>query len=206
MRRKVLLGLGLPALLLAAFLSTPTLADDKKKADPPGTGPYMTQLRAWFKAADLDSDGYLDKAELAKAFRGAKAKPYDFKKGDDKDKKDADKKDDVKEKGKETSQSKPDYDDYPDYQFLKLVDTDKDEKVSKDEFETWAREYAVELKQQDDQLKKVLAAEQRLAVATSKVEIHQLQKELKAEQAAMNKLNKNEKAYIKALQHAMKKH
>ncbi len=203
MRCKALLGLGLPAFLLAAF--TPALADNTKKADPPGTGPYMTQLRAWFKAADLDSDGYLDKAELAKAFRGPKAKPYDFKKDDDKDK-DADKKDSVKDKGKDASQSKPDYDDYPDYQFLKLVDTDKDEKVSKDEFETWAREYAVELKQLDDQAKKILAAEQRLAAATTKAEIHQLQKELKAEQAAMSKLNKNEKAYAKALQNAMKKH
>src|SRR6202171_932902 len=116
MRCNALWVLGLPAFLLAAFLSTPTLADDKKKADPPGTGPYMTQLRAWFKAADLDSDGYLDKAELAKAFRGAKAKPYDFKKDDDKDKKDADKKDDAKDKGKDTSQSKHDYDDDTDYQ------------------------------------------------------------------------------------------
>jgi Ca2+-binding EF-hand superfamily protein len=202
MRSKALLGLGLPAILLAVSLTTPASADDlAKKPDPAGTGPYMTQLRAWFKAADLDSDGYLDKAELAKVFRGAKAKPFDFKKDDDKDKND-----DAKDKGKDTSQSKPDYDDYPDYQFLKLLDTDKDEKVSKDEFETWAREYAVELKQQDDQAKKVLAAEQRLAAATTKAEIHQLQKELKAEQAAMNKLNKNEKAYLKALQHAMKKH
>src|SRR5713226_925521 len=200
MRCKALLGLGLPAFLLAAFLSNPASADDPpKKPDPPGTGPYMTQLRAWFKAADLDSDGYLDKAELAKAFRGPKAKPYDFKKDDDKDKKDADKKDDVKDKGKDTSHSKPDYSDYPDYQFLKLVDKDNDEKVSKDEFESWARDYAVDLKKQDDQLKKVLQAEQRLANATSKKEIQQLERELKSERDAMNKFNKEEKAYAKAL-------
>jgi hypothetical protein len=191
-------------MILVGFLTRAAFADDPKKPDPRGTGPYMAQLRAWFKAADLDSDGFLDKAELAKVFRGKNAKPYDYKKEDDK--KDAEKKDEVKDKGKDTSESKPDYDDYPDYQFLKLLDKNNDEKISKDEFESWARDYAVQLKQQDDQLKKVLAAEQRLAAATSKAEIQQLQKELKAEQHAMNQLTKNEKAYMKALQHAMKKH
>jgi hypothetical protein len=201
MRSKALVGLGLLALLLVSLLTSPTLADDPpKKPDPPGTGPYMTQLRAWFKAADLDSDGYLDKAELAKAFRGADAKPFDFKK-------DADKKDDAKEKDSSDSKKadKPDYSNYPDYQFLKLVDKDLDEKVSKDEFETWAREYAVELKKQDDQLKRVLLAEQRLANATSKKEIQQLERELKSERDALNRLNQDEKAYVKALQKTMKK-
>ena len=201
MRSKALGGLGLLTLLVVFLVTLPTLADDPpKKPDPPGTGPYMTQLRAWFKAADLDSDGYLDKAELAKAFRGADAKPFDFKK-------DADKKDDVKEKDSSDSKKpdKPDYSNYPDYQFLKLVDKDLDEKVSKDEFETWAREYAVELKKQDDQLKKVLLAEQRLANATSKKEIQQLERELKSERDALNRLNQDEKAFVKALQKTMKK-
>jgi Ca2+-binding EF-hand superfamily protein len=180
MRCKALSGLGLLAFLLAV-LAAPAFADDKKKPDPPGTTPYMNQLRGWFKAADLDSDGYLDKAELAKAFRGPNAKPYDYKKEGNKDKKDADKKaddkkDDVKDKGKDTSPSKPDYSQYPDYNFLMLLDKDNDEKISKDEFESWARDYAVELKKQDDQLKKVEKLEQRLANASTKKEIQQAER------------------------------
>jgi hypothetical protein len=161
----------------------------------------MNQLRAWFKAADLDNDGYLDKAELAKAFRGKDAKPYDFKKGDDK-------KDDA-EKGKDSSQStkgeKPDYSQYPDYVFLTHLDKDNDEKVSKDEFETWARDYAVQLRNLDDQIRKVARMEERLAAATTKKEIQNVERELRAERDALNKLNRQEKAFDKALQQAMKK-
>ena len=201
MRRTAFQGAGLIAFVAAVVWANPAFGDDKKP-DPPGTGPYMVQLRAWFKAGDVDNDGYLDKAELAKIFRGAKAKPYDFKEGDEK------KQDDAKEKGKDTSQSqggdKADYSKYPDYVFLQQLDTDKDEKISKDEFETWARDYALQLKHQDEQIKKVLAAEQRLANASAKGEIRAIEKELKAERDALNKLNKAEKAYEKALQQAMK--
>jgi hypothetical protein len=86
-----------------------------------------------------------------------------------------------------------------------LLDKDNDEKISKDEFESWARDYAVELKKQDDQLKKVEKLEQRLANASTKKEIQQAERELKSERDALNKLNKDAKAYEKALQNAMKK-
>jgi Ca2+-binding EF-hand superfamily protein len=194
MRRKALAGLGL---LAVVFLTTPMWADDPPKADPPGTSAYMTQLRAWFKAADLDSDGYLDKAELAKVFRGANAKPFDFKEGDNGKDKDA-------SRGQNETGDKPDYSKYADYIFLTQLDKDKDDKVSKDEFESWARDYAVQLKHLDEQLKKVLAAEQRLARAETKKEIEAVQRELKAEQNALNKMNNAQKAYEKALQQAMK--
>jgi hypothetical protein len=195
MRRNALYGL---AVCLAALAYVaPALGDDPPKPDPPGTGPYMTQLRAWFKAADLDSDGYLDKAELAKVFRGANAKPFDFKKGDDaKDKDDS--------RGANETGDKPDYSKYPDYLFLTQLDKDKDDKVSKGEFESWARDYAVQLKHLDEQLKKVLTAEQRLARAETKKEIEALQRELKAEQNALNRINNGQKAYEKALQQGMK--
>jgi Ca2+-binding EF-hand superfamily protein len=188
---------GMAAFLGAALSAMPVMADNPPKPDPPGTGPYMTQLRAWFKAADLDSDGYLDKAELAKVFRGKDAKPFDFKQGDDAKDKDA-------SRGQSETGDKPDYSRYPDYIFLTQLDKDKDDKVSKDEFENWARDYAVQLKHLDEQIKKTLAAEQRLARAETKKEIEALQRELKAEQGALNKLNNGQKAYEKMLQQAMK--
>jgi Ca2+-binding EF-hand superfamily protein len=193
MRCISIMGLGLTALICA----TPVFADDPPKADPPGTGAYMTQLRAWFKAADLDNDGYLDKAELAKVFRGSDAKPFDFKKGDDAKDKDA-------SRGANETGDKPDYSKFPDYLFLTQLDKDKDDKVSKDEFENWARDYAVQLKHLDEQIKKVLAAEQRLARADAKKEAEALQRELKAEQAALNKLNNGQRAFEKTLQQSMK--
>ena len=54
--------------------------------------------------------------------------------------KDGDKKDADTSKGTSSSTTKPDYSrstKYPDYNFLVVLDSDNDEKISKDEFETW---------------------------------------------------------------------
>src|SRR5262245_23678728 len=67
-------------LLLAADKSSSSLA---KKADPSGTGPLMGQLRALFNTWDVNKDGFLDKAELARGFRGEDAKAYEPKAGKD---------------------------------------------------------------------------------------------------------------------------
>jgi Ca2+-binding EF-hand superfamily protein len=190
-------------------------------ADPKGTGPVLKQLHDWFAKWDANNDEFLDKEELAKAFRGPNAKPYDYKKyaKDDADKKkdakvDADKKDvedkkedakddkkddakeDTKPKSKDASQKEPDYSKFPDYVFLKLVDKDGDEKISKDEFESWAKDYAKQLVDQANAQKayqkKLVQAEQRIAKAANAAERKQLQAELSAlkkEQAAINKVN-----------------
>jgi hypothetical protein len=105
------------------------------QADPPGTIVILGQLRTWFAAWDANKDGFLTKDELAKAFRGPYAKPFDAKiKG---------KADKNAENSRSTS--RPYYENYPDYQFLVQLDKNGDEKISREEFETWARDYAVYL-------------------------------------------------------------
>jgi len=201
---------------LLTLLVTAVPAADTPK-DPPGTGPIMGQLRATFAAWDLNGDGFLDKKELAKAFRGADARPYDYKPESKADKpKDGDKKDGDPNKGPGNSSTKPDYSKYPDYEFLVTLDKDGDDKISKDEFNSWARDSAVSLKQQLDSLLRVAAVEQQLAAlqnSTNKLaakelakEIKAIESELKKEQQAYNKMTKNAKNYEKHLLQALKQH
>jgi hypothetical protein len=236
---------GSAAVLLLLLTAAVVGADDnpprgKDLPDPPGTTIYMGQLRALFDAWDLNGDGYLDKEELAKAFRGPKAKPFDYvrpspaDKGPAKDDKTdentavtaltavataataafaEDLKDQVKDDSKyrpadSSSTKKPDYAKYPDYNFLVALDQDNDEKVSRKEFMSWARDYAVQLKQQADVQKKILRLQQKLANAKAgSKEYKALQRELKREQAALdkvlNKLSSQVKAFDKALQKSM---
>lgn len=146
------------ALLLSAFVlllagMEGSAADTKAKAtkDPPGTETIMASLRAWF-AKHCNDSNEIGKAEAAKAF--GYSRPYDAgpllktptgkPKDDDKDKNSTD-------TGTSTTAPKSDkpdkstYANRPDFLFIAAPDKDGDDKVSKEEFEAWAHDYAVQL-------------------------------------------------------------
>jgi hypothetical protein len=67
------------ALLLSGVAVAPTSAGGpgKKGKAPDRTNYYLKQLHARFRDWDANGDKTLDKGELARAFRGKQAKPYD---------------------------------------------------------------------------------------------------------------------------------
>jgi hypothetical protein len=146
------------------------------------------QLKQVFAAWDLDGDGFLDKEELAKAFRGARAKPYDS-----------------KSSNKDKGTKKSDYNRYPDYLFLVQLDTDKDGKISKKEWTAWAKVYSSLLKEMykaQDQIAKAQARFQKAKTATTRskalAKYREVQRKLAAAQKKLN-------SYYKKLAEAMKK-
>ena len=183
----------LVVLLLAAPLHG---AGPKEKPDPAGTTLYMGQLRDLFATWDRNQDGYLDKQELARGFRGPKAKPYDGAGGAP-----------AKSPPGETPREKPaaDYAQYPDFHFLAQLDQNNDGKISRAEFLTWAREYAVQWKKADALQAKLTAAQQKLAAAKPGTKTHQgLQTKVQTHQASLAQMNKQMKAFEKALQQQLK--
>ncbi len=196
-----------------ALMGQPVSAQAQETADPPGTAGIMARYRLWFAAADANKDGVLDKEELAKAFRGPSAKPFDYvappketkDKPEEKDKADkkegtpADEKDKPSEKDKPTR--KPDYSRYPDYNFLIQLDANSDETISKGEFETWARELSVQIKTQLEAQQRLLELQTRLQRDPAKIKPNdkkKLEADLKREreqiaklQQQMQKLQKN---------------
>ncbi|HWY88978.1 MAG TPA: HEAT repeat domain-containing protein [Gemmataceae bacterium] len=109
-------------------------------------GLIQSQLRGWFSATDTNKDNFLDKDELARALRGPKAKPYDYTPDD-----------------KPAKKLGPgDFSTYPDYAFLCRIDRDNDGKISKDEFERWAFDYTLVMKQDLDDRDRIQKARERL--------------------------------------------
>lgn len=178
-------------LLFGGFLALAVgaLPVDARAADAVGTTAIRGQLRLLFKSWDLNNDGYLDRAELARAFRGARAKPYQPEPP-------------AKDKG--GKDGKPDFSKYPDYAFLIELDQNGDGKVSRKEFESWARDFAAERKKQLQAESRLLQAEAKLQQAAAGKDAHLLQAEVKKEQAAVKQYETQQKAFEKHILEQLK--
>jgi hypothetical protein len=125
-------------LALALLLSLSTLAT----AAPPQNPQVEAQLHALFNKWDLNHDGFLDKEELAKHFRGPKAKPPDGDMYDD--------------KGNLTPLYYQARKKYPGLIFLWSLDKDMDGRVSWMEFEQYGQQYAAALTQRAQSQQRLL--------------------------------------------------
>jgi len=165
-RAGTVLGVGLVVLIVL-----PAAADEKTKSrvvrrDPAGATAEMGKFRSLFAAWDLNQDGFLDKQELAKAFRGASAKPYLPTAGS-------------------TVSAKSIASKYPDHEFLIQLDQDNDGKVSRYEFMDWARSYVGNMKKLKDGEARISQKEKQLKANLTSEEKKKLAEELKAERKAL---------------------
>jgi hypothetical protein len=156
---------------LLPFTATPRLAAGGKL----NTAQYQQQLGDRFTSWDLNGDGFLDKEELAKAFRGKDARPYD--EGNTRYKlmsvalvslprpsmavqlAVADRLGEAK--------AITDYSKYADFQFLIAADTNNDQQVSLPEFKAWAKGYAKSLAQRDQARTALQKAQAKMSSAKS---------------------------------------
>ncbi|HZY88227.1 MAG TPA: EF-hand domain-containing protein, partial [Gemmataceae bacterium] len=173
---------GQTGLLVVLALAAPLLgAGPKEKPDPAGTTLYMGQLRDLFATWDRNHDGYLDKQELARGFRGPKAKPYDA----------GAPALDAASAAANKDKAGPDYAKYPDFHFLAQLDQNNDGKISRAEYLTWAREFAVRWKKADAVQAKLTTARQKLAAAKPGTKTYQgLQSKVTGHQASLAQITK----------------
>jgi hypothetical protein len=188
-------GCALIALIVGAPLAKAQTPKPKAPAplpklggDPPGTQVIEANLRSWFRQY-ANEDGDWDKLCVARAF--GYRHEYDWTPGTTTakkdDKKDEEKKDDKAkeaEKDPDSQINKPPSTSGPaldsryakrrDFKFLAAVDKDGDGKITKDEFEEWAHDYAVELASQHDLANKAAAAK----LAQAALQAQQMQNNL----------------------------
>ena len=187
---------------------------------------YWNQLKARFQAWDVNGDNILDKTELAKAFRGAQAKPYDFVPPDDPAK--------VK-KGKvkpmalalvclprpslpvsfaiaevltRPSPTKPADTgpnpavlQYGDFQLLALIG--KNDTIAKKDFDSWSAAYAKSLDRFQELQREIKASQGKLAKAKTANQIQTATNELNKHQADLAAVNAQLSAISATIQTAL---
>jgi hypothetical protein len=114
------------------------VARAKARIKDPRVLQVINDLEALFRSWDENKDGYVDAAELARAFRGPDAKPYQPGAGTDST-------GPAKEGAGKSDKLRPDQlrKKYPDYDFLLRWDEDRDDRISFDEFIEFGRLVAI---------------------------------------------------------------
>jgi hypothetical protein len=157
--------------MLLAFAALPTFAGDGNgtRGNSAGSNSYqLGQLRLLFDSWDLNLDGYVDRVELARAFRGPHAKPYAG-----------------------TAPAAKVANKYPDFAFMVQVDRDNDGKISKQEFEAWAKGYLQQLRKINTAQRRVSQLEKKLATETNAAEKKLISAELENQKKYLESLKKN---------------
>lgn len=135
------------AILLGLGVEPGRAQEDKPAKLSPQFAAYV---RNYFESVDKNKDSFLDREELAKVFRGPRAKPVGDPPaqglGDGKDEPDAEKPEAAKPAAKGKTPARP-MRIMPEDDFIKTWDSNKDGKISLHEFEHWGELFEKEMKE-----------------------------------------------------------
>jgi hypothetical protein len=191
--------LSVAALLLVAEPVAFAQTKDKKKRDA-DIAKYVKQMSDQFNAWDLNKDGVLDKNELAKAFRGNDAKAYDYQDPPAKPAvrvtmvalmtlpridlpfnavvADLVTRMDAKKAEKQAPLPPDAYQGLPDYQFIVLAGTKGQDRITRQDFDTWAKNYATSFESHYRAELAVKASKDKLAKAKTAKEKKTIEQDL----------------------------